>query len=101
MTLIIKATALISTIIREGRVITVKYATKTDKWDRAYLANEIQEKFVKSVQARAFIDPRICEIVMAESVHTNPLDMRDHFTAQGNDVQGGFVSTFHVVPVPE
>lgn len=41
---------LIKTITNSGKSITLKYATKTDAWDRNYLAQSVQDDFSKAME---------------------------------------------------
>jgi len=40
----------IKTISKGGRQITLRYATKTDSWNRYNLAADVQEKFAKAME---------------------------------------------------
>ena len=44
------ASQVIKTVANRGKKITVKYATKTETWDRAYLASSVQDDFSKAVE---------------------------------------------------
>lgn len=65
MPLTIKAASLIKNITRDGRIIAIKYATQTDAWNRPYLSSDVEEKFVKAVEKKAFIPSNVTEIIMA------------------------------------
>ena len=41
---------LIKTVANSGKNIKVKYATKTDTWDRSYLASSVQDDFSKAIE---------------------------------------------------
>jgi hypothetical protein len=40
----------IKTIVKSGRGLSVEYATKTDAWNRIYLADNVKTGFVKAVE---------------------------------------------------
>jgi hypothetical protein len=40
----------IKTVANSGKNITVKYATKTETWDRSYLASNVQDDFSKAIE---------------------------------------------------
>ncbi|KAK4251308.1 hypothetical protein C7999DRAFT_28038 [Corynascus novoguineensis] len=101
MTRTIKSSSLIKTIARDGRTIALKYATQTDAWSRFYLSSDVQEKFVKAVEKKAYIPSNVTEIIMAETDHESPADKRTHFTAQAKDDKGEHVETMHILPASE
>ena len=41
---------LIRTVANHGKNIKVKYATKTESWDRTFLASSVQEDFSKAIE---------------------------------------------------
>lgn len=41
---------LIKTVANHGKNIKVKYATKTESWDRTFLASSVQEDFSKAIE---------------------------------------------------
>ncbi|KAI1163242.1 hypothetical protein F5B18DRAFT_322741 [Nemania serpens] len=98
MTLTIKATSFIKTISRDGWTIALKYATKTDAWNRSYLSPDVEDKFVKGVENKAYIPSNVTEIIMAETDHESPADKRTHFTAQAKNDKGEHVETMHILP---
>jgi hypothetical protein len=40
----------IKTVANRGKNITVKYAIKTETWDRSYLASNVQDDFSKAIE---------------------------------------------------
>lgn len=40
----------IKTVANSGKNIMVKYATKTETWDRSYLASSVQDDFSKAIE---------------------------------------------------
>ncbi|EDN99977.1 predicted protein [Sclerotinia sclerotiorum 1980 UF-70] len=40
----------IKDLVNRGKNVTVKYATKIETWDRAYLAGSVQEDFSKAIE---------------------------------------------------
>ena len=44
------ASQVIKTVANGGKHITVKFATKTETWDRSYLANSVQDDFSKAIE---------------------------------------------------
>lgn len=40
----------IKTVANRGKNIKVKYATKTETWDRSYLASSVQDDFSKAIE---------------------------------------------------
>jgi len=44
------ASQLIKNINKAGKDIAVKYATKTEAWDRTFLAPQVQEQFTKVIE---------------------------------------------------
>ncbi|KAI0539964.1 hypothetical protein GGR58DRAFT_499589 [Xylaria digitata] len=95
MALNIKATSFIKAILRDGRIILLKYATQTDAWNRSYLSSEVENRFVKAVENMAYISSNITEIIMA------PADKRKHFPTHAKNDKGEYVEIMHILPAPE
>ncbi|KAG4438607.1 hypothetical protein IFR05_005931 [Cadophora sp. M221] len=40
----------VKTVANRGKTIEVKFATKTETWDRSYLASGVQDDFSKAIE---------------------------------------------------
>ncbi|OBT39073.1 hypothetical protein VE00_09918 [Pseudogymnoascus sp. WSF 3629] len=87
----------IKTVANNGKNIMVKYATKTETWDRSYLASSIQDDFSKAVE-KADIPAGATVAILAEKEHPSSSDSKSHFTTVFEDKDGNHVSTKHVYP---
>ncbi|PVH70712.1 hypothetical protein DL98DRAFT_597580 [Cadophora sp. DSE1049] len=91
------ASQVIKTVANRGKHITVKFATKTETWDRSYLASSVQDDFSKAIE-KADIPAGATVAVLAEKEHPSSSDSKSHFTTVFEDDDGKHVSTKHVYP---
>ncbi|EEH22250.1 hypothetical protein PABG_04461 [Paracoccidioides brasiliensis Pb03] len=90
---------LIKTIVKNGKNLDVKYATRTTAWARLLLAKNVQQDFVKAIEkadvpeGAASANPSI-----SETEHPSESDSKDHFTTVYEDENGDHITTKHVYP---
>ncbi|OCL11111.1 hypothetical protein AOQ84DRAFT_396452 [Glonium stellatum] len=98
----IVSSQLIKTIKNSGKNIKLKYATKTEAWDRTYLAQSVQEDFGKAVE-KADVPAGATTAILArmensEKEHPSSSDSKNHFTTVYEDDSGNHIATKHVYP---
>ncbi|THV69256.1 hypothetical protein D6D28_06039 [Aureobasidium pullulans] len=87
----------IKTIMKGGRRLSVEYATKTDAWNRIYLAESVKTGFVEAVE-NAEVPANATKAVLAEKEHPSVSDSKDHFTTAFQDTNGNHITTKHLYP---
>lgn len=70
----IVSSQLIKTIKNSGKNIKLKYATKTEAWDRTYLAQSVQEDFGKAVE-KADVPAGATTAILARVISFNILNL--------------------------
>ncbi|KAL2368283.1 hypothetical protein RJ035_006229 [Blastomyces gilchristii] len=93
---------LISTIVKNGKNLDVKYATRTTAWARLLLAKNVQQDFVKAIE-KADVPEGAASATLAnnkisETEHPSESDSKDHFTTVYKDENGDHITTKHVYP---
>ncbi|EDN08735.1 hypothetical protein I7I51_00385 [Histoplasma capsulatum] len=93
---------LIKTIVKNGKNLDVKYATRTTAWARLLLAKNVQQDFVKAIE-KADVPEGAASATLAnnkisETEHPSESDSKDHFTTVYEDENGDHITTKHVYP---
>nr|KMM70900.1 hypothetical protein CPAG_07209 [Coccidioides posadasii RMSCC 3488] len=90
---------LIKTIVKNGKNLDVKYATRTTAWARLLLAKNVQQDFVKAIE-KADVPEGAANSnnKISENEHPSESDSKDHFTTVYEDDNGNHITTKHVYP---
>ncbi|KAM5476924.1 hypothetical protein MauCBS54593_000195 [Microsporum audouinii] len=92
------STLFIRTIIKNGKELHLKYATKTTVWTRILLGQAVKDNFVKAMEKATNIPGNAHSAILAETDHPSESDMKEHFTTIFHDKDDNHIATRHIYP---